>query len=208
MVDNELALGLRGMAVEDDYNSGQQYRHHMGSQAQPAPQVRAPPPIQQARGPYNSYAQTDYSTYYPNSNGMEYGYPYGTTADPSLYATSPGIANGTSPANIYPGLSPQAIHPSAVAEFTRQQSGLFFDYTGQARPAGSQYYYPAHQAMLYPTMPSHSSMPTPQLSVATSATLSDKKRDLQASIHGFDELFLPEYEFMHSVQYPAAIESP
>jgi hypothetical protein len=73
------------------------------------------------------------------------------------------------------------MHPSAVADFTRQQSGVFFDYTGQPRPGGSQYYYPTHQAMLYPTMSSHSAMPTPQLSAATPATLSDKKRDLQAS---------------------------
>jgi hypothetical protein len=180
MVDNDLVLGLRGMAVEDDYNPSQSYRHQPAmSQGQPTPQVRAPPPMQQSRGPYAGYAhQTDYSAYYPNSSGMEYVYPYGNTTDPSLYASSAGMNNGTS-ANIYPGVSPQTIHPSAVADFNRQQSGLFYDYTGQARPPGSQYYYPTHQAMLYPTMPSHSPIPTPQLSAATPATLSDKKRDLQ-----------------------------
>jgi hypothetical protein len=90
------------------------------------------------------------------------------------------MANGTS-ASLYPGLSPQTLHPNTMADFNRQQSGLFFDYTGQARPTGSQYYYPTHQAMLYPTMHSHSTMPTPQLSAATPATLSDKKRDLQVN---------------------------
>ena len=170
LVDNELALGLRGMAVEDDYHSNQPYRQQA--------QVRAPMPMQQNRGQYTGYAQADYSAYYPNSNGMEYVYPYGNTVDPSLYAPSAGINNGAS-ANLYPGLSPQTMHPSAVADFNRQQSGLFYDYTGQARPPGSQYYYPTHQAMLYPPMPSHSPMPTPQLSSATPATLSDKKRDLQ-----------------------------
>lgn len=145
MVDNELALGLRGMVVEDDYNSNQQYRQQAAvSQNQPAPQVRVPPPMQQPRGPYNGYAH----------------------------------AHGAS-ANMYTGVSPQTMHANAVADFNRQQSGLFYDYTAQARPPGSQYYYPTHQTMLYPTMPSHSPMPTPQLSAATPATLSDKKRDLQ-----------------------------
>ena len=174
VVDNELALGLRGMVVEDDYNSNQQYRQQAaGSQSQPTLQVRVP--MQQARGPYNGYAQTEYSAYYPNSNGMEYAYPYTNTADPSLYASA-GLANGAS-ANMYSGVSPQTMHASAVADFNRQQPGLFYDYTAQARPPGSQYYYPAHQTIMYPTM--HSPMPTPQLSAATPATLSDKKRDLQ-----------------------------
>jgi hypothetical protein len=181
IVDNELALGMRGMAVEDDYASGQHYRQPAaGSHNQSALQMRALPPMQQGRGMYNGYTQTDYSAYYSNSNGMEYGYPYGNTADLSLYASSAGMSNGTSPANMYPGVSPQAMHHNAVADFNRQQPGLFYDYSAQARPPGSQYYYPTHQAMLYPTMASHSPMPTPQLSAATPATLSDKKRDLQA----------------------------
>lgn len=201
MVDNQLVLGLRGMAVEDDYNSSQQYRHQgIGSQGQPAPQARAPPPIQQGRGPYSGYTQTDYSAYYPNSSGMEYGYPYGSNADPSLYGSSAGMANGASPASLYPGVSPQTMHPSAVADFTRQQSGVFFDYTGQPRPGGSQYYYPTHQAMLYPTMSSHSAMPTPQLSAATPATLSDKKRDLQYNI---------QQQLNHqNIMYPAIRSTP
>lgn len=178
-VDNDLALGLRGMAVEDDY-SGQQYRGQAtGPQGQSAPQGRAQQSVQQGRGAYNGYTQADYGAYYSNGSGLEYGYPYGNMPDPSQYASSPGMANGSSPASIYPGVSPQAMHPNAVNDFNRQQPGLFYDYTGQARPAGSQYYYPTHQAMMYPTMSSHSPMPTPQLSAATPATLSDKKRDLQ-----------------------------
>lgn len=182
IVDNELTLGMRGMAVEDDYASSQHYRQPAtGSHSQSGLQVRAPPPMQQGRGLYNGYAQTDYPAYYSNSNGMEYGYPYGNTADLSLYASSGGMSNGASPANMYPGVTPQAMHHNAVADFNRQQPGLFYDYSGQARPHGSQYYYPAHQGMLYPAMASLSPMPTPQLSAAIPAALTDKKRDLQAS---------------------------
>jgi hypothetical protein len=198
MVDNELALGLRGMAVEDDYSSNQQYRQQAAvSPNQPAPQVRVPPPMQQPRGPYNGYAQTDYA-YYPNSNGMEYGYSYSNTADPSIYASA-GLANGAS-ANMYTGVSPQTMHANAVVDFNRQQSGLFYDYTAQARPPGSQYYYPTHQTMLYPTMPSHSPMPTPQLSAATPATLSDKKRDLQVCFFLLYYIFSPfNHEYVRLV---------
>jgi hypothetical protein len=178
-ITDDISAGLRGMAVEDDYNSSQHYRQQPAGST---PQVRAPPHMTQGRGPYSGYTPTDYSTYYPSS-GLDYGYPYSNTADPSLYASSAGLANGASAANMYSGVSPQTMHPSAVADFNRQQSGLFYDYTGQqARPPASQYYYPTHQGLLYPTMPSHSPMPTPQLSAAIPATLSDKKRDLQACL--------------------------
>lgn len=183
-VDNELSIGLRGMAVEDDYSYRQQ------TQGQTAPQVRAPPPMQQQnRGPYNGYVQADYSAYYANGNGVEYAYPYGNNTDPSLYAASAGITNGTSNGSMYPGVSPQTMHPTAVAEYNRQQASLYYDYP--------RHYYPGHQAMLYPTMPSP--MPTPQLSAATPATLSDKKRDLQVGSLFF-ALFLPlNMDFLHAV---------
>lgn len=164
-LDNELAMGMRGMAVEEDYAGGQYRQQGAVSQGQSA--ARGPPPAQQGRGPYNGYTQQDYAGYYSNGNGMEYGYPYSNTGgDP--YASSAGMANGASPYPVSP----------VVGDFNRQQPGVFYDYSAQARP-GSQYYYPTHQAMMYPTMPNHSPMPTPQLSAAVPATLSEKKRDLQ-----------------------------
>ena len=120
MVDNELALGVRGMAVEDDYGVSQQgspYRQQphgnqssLASGGNPSVQIRGPPPMQQPRGPYNGYAQADYATYYSGqSSGREsyvdYSYPYDayrTTPDPSLYA-SQSISAANSP--VYPSVS-------------------------------------------------------------------------------------------------------
>jgi hypothetical protein len=182
IVENELVVALRGMAVEDEYTVGQQngqHRQQLGQQQQssghPAnptvPQIRAPP-VQQPRTPYNAYGQADYSAYYSNAPTREaymdyqYGYDaYRGSADHSVYPPA-NTMNGTSASSVYSG-TPQ--HPNA------QQSGLFYDYNGAARPAGSQFYYPAHQAVMYP--PAHSPMLANQL--ANPATLSDKKRELQ-----------------------------
>lgn len=178
IADNELVVALRGMAVEDDYTVGQ-HRQQMG-QSQPSghpvnppiPQIRAPP-VQQPRAPYNAYGQADYSAYYSNPPTREpyidyqYGYDaYRGSTDLSVYSQANGM-NGASASSVYSG-TPQ--HPNA------QQSGLFYDYNGGARPAGSQFYYPTHQAVLYPPS-AHSPMLTNQL--ANPATLSDKKRELQ-----------------------------
>lgn len=62
-VDNELALGMRGMVVEDDYNT-QNIRQTNGSQIS-VPHIRAPP--LQGRSPYNTFPQPDLSNaYYPS----------------------------------------------------------------------------------------------------------------------------------------------
>ncbi|EGO21475.1 hypothetical protein SERLADRAFT_473870, partial [Serpula lacrymans var. lacrymans S7.9] len=181
IAENELSMSLRGMAVEDDYVNGQasQYRQQvMGAQyngvqsvSPTIPQVRAPYPMQQGRSPYGTYAQPEYPTYYTNGTGrdpyMEYSYGYGNAADPSVYGSTTGITNGSSPGNLY-SMSAQTLHPNAVAG---QQTGMFYDYSTSGRPPASQFYYPAPQAMLYPTLSSHSPIPTPQLSAAIPATL-------------------------------------
>lgn len=60
-VDNELALGMRGMVVEDDCNT-QNIRQVNGNHV---PHIRAPP--LQGRSPYNSFPQPDLaSAYYPS----------------------------------------------------------------------------------------------------------------------------------------------
>lgn len=61
-VDNELALGMRGMVVEDDYNT-QNIRQAHDNQG-PVPPIRVPP--LQGRSPYN-FPQPDLSSaYYPS----------------------------------------------------------------------------------------------------------------------------------------------
>ncbi|KAL4067647.1 hypothetical protein J3A83DRAFT_4097127 [Scleroderma citrinum] len=182
MVDNELSLGLRGMAVEDDQVNGQYRQQHPPAQATSVshsstiiPQVRTHPQVIQGRAPYPGYAQTDYSSYYTNGAArdpyMEYGYGYSAPQDPSLYSSSNGM-NNTSAPSIYPAVSSQPLHASASAA---QQSGVYFDYSGPGR-SPSQFYYPPHQAMMYATIPPISPMPTPQLSAAVPAAMQDKKQ--------------------------------
>jgi hypothetical protein len=179
VVENELSLGMRGMAVEDDHG---QYRKQssqsngVASHSAAAPQVRAPPLMVQGRAPYGSYPQADYSSYYTNGatrdHYMDYGYAYSTQADPSLYPSSAGM-NNTSTGSLYPGVSPQALHPNASAG---QQTNIYYDYSASAR-SPSQYYYPAHQPIMYPTIPPLSPMPTPQLSAAApTGGMPDKKQ--------------------------------
>ncbi|KAG9318499.1 armadillo-type protein [Chiua virens] len=175
MVEKELSLGLRGMAVEDDHINSQYRQPSIPSQPNGvshhsvSPQVR-PSPMVQGRTSYSGYPQADYSSYYPNGARdpyMDYGYGYSTSADPTLYPT--GGMNNNSPANVYPGISPQALHTNGSAP---QQSGIFYDFSPSARSL-SQYYYPTHQPMMYPAIPS---IPTPQVSAAVSTGVQDKKQ--------------------------------
>jgi hypothetical protein len=176
VVENELSLGLRGMAVEDDHGQYRQQSNGVASHSAAAPQVRAPPLMVQGRPPYGSYPQADYSSYYTNGatrdHYMDYGYGYSAQTDPSLYPSSAGM-NNTSTTSLYPGVSPQALHPNAHAG---QQSSMYYDYSASAR-SPSQYYYPAHQPIMYPTMAPLSPMPTPQLSAAApTGAMPDKKQ--------------------------------
>jgi len=151
---------MRGMAVEDEYGAGRQQFH--SPQSMPGqglnPQMHLPHTLQAPRTPYTNYPQADYSQYY-NGPGREpyteyqYGHDaYRGTSDPSLFSSPSGMS-GTSP-NMYLNLSPAELH--------RPQPGIFFDYVAAARPPISQFYYPGHQAIIYPP-PSHSPMLTPQL---------------------------------------------
>lgn len=178
VIENDLALGLRGMAVEDEQVNSQ-YRqqpaanvpHHSSA----VPQVRPPPQIVPGRAPYPGYPQADYPSYYTSGAVrdpyMDYGYGYSAPPDPTHYPSSAG-ANNTSPPSVYPSASSQTLHPPASGA---QQSGVYFDYSGSAR-SPSQFYYPPHQAMMYATMSSLSPLPTPQLSAAVPAGVPDKKQ--------------------------------
>ena len=196
---DELSLGLRGMAVEDDYGASQtamHYRAHQAAQGIPTgpqiPQNRPPIPLQQQppRPGYGTYPQADYSAYYatgaPGREPFAVEYPYGydsyrNTTDPTtMYGSAPAPNPAPSPGGLYPSVSPQAIHPHAHPEMHRSPSGVFYDYNGAARATGSQFFYP--QAMVYhPPPPTHSPMSNPQLTAVAAASLNDKKRELQAS---------------------------
>ncbi|KAF8590608.1 hypothetical protein K439DRAFT_1329920, partial [Ramaria rubella] len=199
---DELSLGLRGMVVEDDYASGQAagYRvpHHtqgaLPLPGPPVPQIRPPPQMQPQppRPTYGTYPQADYSAYYATgAPGREqftveysYGYDsYRNTSDPTaMYGSAPAPNAVPSPGGMYPSVSPQTMHPHAHPDMHRNPPGVFYEYNGTARPSGSQYFYPPHQAMVYhPPPPTHSSMPNPQLTAVAAASLNDKKRELQAS---------------------------
>ncbi|KAI0054095.1 hypothetical protein FA95DRAFT_1480124 [Auriscalpium vulgare] len=174
VVENELSLGIRGMAVEDEYSaphSTAPYRaqapaSQQASSVPTAPSIRVPSNMQQPRGPYNAYSPSDYAAYYQGPPSVrepyvDYSYPYDAyraTPDPAVYAAST-VSAGTSPASLYPS------------------AGLYYDYSGPARPPGSQYFYPS-QPMVYGP-PSHSPMMTPQLAVHIPPSLNDKKRELQ-----------------------------
>jgi hypothetical protein len=158
---SQLALALRGMAVEDENNV---HQNPQASGVHLTPQHRGPP-VPQPR-PYGVYTQPDYNSYYLHPGREPYvDYPYGYgPSDPSLYSSP--IMTAAPLAGIYQGVGAQLPHPNTVTDMHRQ----FYDYGG-ARQA-SQFYYPAHQPVLYSH--SHSPMITPQVT-----PLVDKKRETQ-----------------------------
>ncbi|OBZ75114.1 Pumilio 2 [Grifola frondosa] len=169
MVDNDLSMALRGMAVEDEYSISQQnaaYRQQTvvpssGHPAQPSiPQIRTPHHVQQPRAPYGGYQQADYAAYYNGSSGRldyhQYTYDaYRATPDPSLYASSPALSASTTAPNVYPSLAPQTLHPHAVTDLHSQQSACSLPCSAFAL--------------------THARSPC-------SGTMSDKKRDIQYNL--------------------------
>ena len=167
LVDSDLSVALRGMAVEEEYGLAQQsgaYRQGSQASGMTHPTVRGPQ--QPPRGPYGGYPQTEYAAYY---TGPSYSYDaYRTTSDPALYGSSPAITPATAAPSVYPGLGHQTLHPHAMTDLHAQQ---FYDYVGSPRTLGSQYYYPT-QALVYHAPPSHSPMLTPHPLAG-----GDKRRD-------------------------------
>ncbi|KDQ60803.1 hypothetical protein JAAARDRAFT_708937 [Jaapia argillacea MUCL 33604] len=115
MVENELSMALRGMAVEDDYGVAQHAQYRQANASQPAnqsrgaiPQIRLAHPMHQGGVQYSGYPQSDYSAYYPASpvGQAEYSYGYANPSDPSLYGSAGAMGSATSPTSMYPGVSP------------------------------------------------------------------------------------------------------
>lgn len=185
--DAELALGMRNVTVEGDYEGGQNgYRHHQPGQSHPVPQVRPPPHQVQ----YNPYRQQpgDYTTYYngtptadPYNLTPEYPYMYDqyrTSPDPSVYG-SPLLPGNTGARSMYVTVS---ICDLLVLNVERRPAPMYYtDFPGSPRPPAAQYYYPS------PNMPNAHMFPTPnpahaQLAAAVAATsINDKKREMQVS---------------------------
>lgn len=199
---DDLSLGLRNLAVEDEYrqNQGapvyrapQQPPSAPHAQGLPIPQIRAPhiqpPPPRPA---YPAYPQGEYGSYYPPAHpgreqfpGVEYsyGYEYRATNEPAaLYASPPPApAMGQPSGALYPQAQP--VHPGhAHADMHRTPSGVFYEYSGAPRPSGSPYFYPAPQPMVFhPAPPAHSPLPNHSLAHVLPAGLQDKKREMQVS---------------------------
>jgi len=160
-VDNELALGMRGMVVEDDYNT-QNIRQTNGSQSS-VPHIRAPQ--LQGRSPYNAFPQPDLSNaYYPSKCHVNR-----TSRSVVDISVSPDSSGSQA---LYPGVGPQAMYPP---ELHSPQSAVFYDYGAPPRPPASQFYYPP-QPIVYA---GHS----PMLSPALPAGITDKKRELQTMMY-------------------------
>jgi hypothetical protein len=183
VIDNDLSLAIRGMVVEDEYSAGRPQIN--SSQSMPAhgpnPQMRLPHNPQTHHNPYGAYPPADYTQYYNGAGRepyMDYQYAYDAYRGPSDLPIYPSPGGVGATVNMYPNLSQQPLHHNAMVELQhRQQPGVFYDYV--SRPPGSQFYYHAPQALIYPPS-SHSSTLTPQLPHTNPATLADKKRELQA----------------------------
>jgi hypothetical protein len=168
-VENDLALTLRGSAVEDDYSTSQQ-----GSQArqqivayngppQNGSQVARVPPAM--RTPHSGYG-ADYAYYSNAATGDQYyGYDaYRGPADGSIYVLAGNIAT-PSQTNFYNGVPPQQL-------YTPQQSCVYYDHTGSPLPPGTYCYYPSPQTTMHSATHFPSQVPGP-------ATLLDRKHEMQ-----------------------------
>ncbi|KAJ7685233.1 hypothetical protein DFH06DRAFT_967898, partial [Mycena polygramma] len=182
--DNELALAMRGMVVEDDMNA-----HHSRQQAPPAMPI--PPQVSNAqirgtsqqRTMYNTYPTTEYGFYPPARDSfVEYPYVGYGGADPSAYGSS-GVPMSPS---LYPGV-PQSLHPNTVD--IRQQQPVYFDYNAATRPP-SQFFFPPPQPMMYPPHSPMLSSPIPPSSAPV--TLAEKKLEMQVRFFRSDFIAIVE----------------
>lgn len=176
-VEGELAVALRGMAVEEEYGSVPGFRP-MGAQmstfngqTNPATAGRGVAAGQPSRAPFNGFPQPDFSGYYQgHSARMDFPFPYDAygraNADPSLYAASPALSAATA-ASTYSGIGPAAMHPHMLTDVHGQQSNMFYDYANSGRQ-GAGYYYATQPVMYHSHPPLHN--------ISTHSTHADKKQ--------------------------------
>ncbi|THH33930.1 hypothetical protein EUX98_g248 [Antrodiella citrinella] len=167
-VDGDLAVALRGMAVEDEYGSVPAFRQpSMGTQSSgfnaqnSALSGRGVPNAQPPRAPYNGgFPQPDFTGYYSGHSRVDFPFydAYRAATDPSLYAASPALSAATA-ASTYSNIGPAGLHPHMMADVHGQQSNMFFDPSASGRQ-GSAYFYPT-QPVMYHSYPAVTSMHTP-----------------------------------------------
>lgn len=166
-VDGELAVALRGMAVEDEYGSVPGFRPTVATPSSafnaqtPVLSGRGIPNAQHPRGPFNGFPQPDFTGYYPGHSRVDFSYydAYRAAADPSMYAASPALSAATA-AGTYSGVGPAGMHPHMLADVHAQQSNMFYDYSAAGRQGS--YFYPT-QPIMFHSHPSVPSMPTPSI---------------------------------------------
>lgn len=188
---DEITASLRGMVVGDDYSNSQQSPYRQGIATMPQPQTAPPqannrPPFQhhQSRPSFNTYTpQADYTAYYTGQTGTEYSYGYDSyrgNPDAMVYSSPAQTAGGVSAPSIYAGVTATPVHPHVQTDVHGQSTGMFYNFPGSPRPAGSQFYYSAPQPMVFhSSAPPHSPMQPTAISTMPPASLSDKKREMQ-----------------------------
>lgn len=150
VVEGDLSVAMRGMAVEHEHGLSQ----HPATAAPASTladshasrQINRPAPLAQPQRPhFPTFPQPDYSAYYNNPSA----YPFDayTTSDP-MYGSP---AMSTASPSLYPGIPAQAIQPHPPPDMRSPQSASFYDYSASGH-VSSQYYYPP-QPILYHAPP-------------------------------------------------------
>ncbi|KAG8990656.1 mRNA binding protein puf3, partial [Tulasnella sp. 427] len=173
--DNDLALGIKGLSVQDDLN----IQHPKFASIQ-TPNTQSQQTQHSPNTPNSQYPfpQPDYSAYYGNPTPETYtdysAYSFRQPMDASAYASP---VPQTPRAPVYGGI-PSYQMPSSVTDVLRSPQGPFFPgYNGLTRQASNPYFYPTASApgSFTPQSPHVSSMMSP----AIAGGMEDKKRDFQ-----------------------------
>lgn len=168
VIEGELSVAMRGMAVEHEHGI---FQHPSAPTPQVSsladlhtsrPAARTVPLTQPQRSSFPGFPQPDYSAYY---NGASYSFDVYQTTE-NMYG-SPAL-NGASP-TLYAGMPTPAIQPHSAPDM-RGSPSAYYDYTSSGRPPS---YYYAAQPMMY-----HAA-PPPNHGVAGGGGGHQKRRSMQ-----------------------------
>lgn len=149
MVEGDLSVAMRGMAVEHENGLSQ---HPTAAQPQASSPNASRPGVlpQPQRPPFPAFPQPDYSAYYNAASHVDYTYSFDAYPTSETMYGSPALS-AASP-SLYPGIPAQGLQTHPPPAMRSPQSSTFFDYASSARPP-SQYYYPAQAMMYHPPPP-------------------------------------------------------
>lgn len=151
VVEGELSVAMRGMAVEHEHGLSQ---HPPGPVPQGSsltdtyasrPAARGLPHVQPQRAPFPTFPQPDYSAYYSAPSRVDYPYSFQDAYGPSETMYGSPALSAASP-SLYSGM-PAAVQSHSAPNMRNNQSTAFYDYASTGQPL-SQFYYP--QPILYP----------------------------------------------------------